>query len=40
MLGGGGFVNQFGRGMGTRAARARHLPDGLKTFCAQMKSTE
>ena len=26
--------------MGTRAARARHLPDGLKMNCAPMKLTE
>lgn len=26
--------------VGTRGARACHLPDGLKTYCVQMKTTE
>src|ERR1039458_1851411 len=37
-LGGGGFVNQFGRGC-PREARAAP-PDGLKTSYALMKTTE
>jgi hypothetical protein len=37
-LGGGGFVNRFGER--ERARSARHAPDGLKTFCAHMKTTE
>ncbi len=39
-LGGGGFVNQFGRGAGARGARARPLADGLKMNCALMKPME
>jgi hypothetical protein len=40
MLGGGGFVNGFGQGVGARGARACPRPDGLKMNSAQMKTTE